>query len=180
MNTEHLIETAKSVGFDDAGALDVSKLEFLQEVRDMCAADKCHNYGRSWSCPPAAPSLEEMRDKVKNYSQGLLVQTVGHLEDSLDFEEMMAAAARHAERFDKLWDALKAEYPDLYPMGSGGCQKCGPGNCAYPDAPCRFPEKLAYSMEACGLVVSRVATDNDMKYNHGKDTICYTAAFLLD
>ncbi|MDR1217403.1 MAG: DUF2284 domain-containing protein [Oscillospiraceae bacterium] len=51
--------------------------------------------------------------------------------------------------------------------------------CVYPDAPCRFPDKLAYSMEACGLFVSRVCTDNGLKYNHGKDTICYTACFLL-
>jgi predicted metal-binding protein len=177
-NYEKLTDLAKSVGFDDAGALDVSKLEFLQEVRDMCAADKCQKYNRSWSCPPAAPSLEEMRERVKKYSNGLLVQTVGHLEDSLDFEEMMAAAKRHGERFERLWDALKAEYPGLYPMGAGGCSKCE--KCTYPDAPCRFPDKVASSMEACGLFVSKVVTDNGMKYNHGKDTICYTACFLLE
>jgi predicted metal-binding protein len=178
MDYEKLKRLADEAGFDDAGRMDVSKLEFLQDVRDMCAADKCQNYGRSWSCPPAAPGLEEMRDKVREYSEGLLVQTVGRLEDSLDFEEMMAAAKRHSDNFDRLRDALSAEYPRLYPMGSGGCSRCKP--CAYPDAPCRFPDKLAYSMEACGLFVSRVCTDNGLKYNHGKDTICYTACFLLD
>jgi predicted metal-binding protein len=177
-NYENLKKIAREAGFDDAGRLNVSKLEFLQDVRDMCAADKCHNFNRSWSCPPAAPSLEEMRDRVKKYSGGLLVQTVGHMEDSLDFEEMMAAAKRHSENFERLWDALAPDYPGLFPMGAGGCGKCQP--CAYPDAPCRFPDKLAYSMEACGLFVSRVCTDNDMKYNHGKDTICYTACFLLE
>jgi predicted metal-binding protein len=164
-------------GFDDAGFMDVSKLEFLQEVRDMCAADKCHNYNRSWSCPPAAPTLEAMREKVRGYSGGLLVQTVGQLEDSLDFEGMGEAGQRHKDNFDRLWDALAADYPALYPMGAGGCSKCQ--SCAYPDAPCRFPDKLAYSMEACGLYVSRVCTDNGMKYNHGKDTICYSSCFLL-
>jgi predicted metal-binding protein len=178
MDYEKLTATAKTCGFDAAGELDVGKLEFLQDVRDMCAADKCHNYGRSWSCPPAAPALEDMRDTVKKYSRGLLVQTVGQLEDSLDFDEMMASAARHAESFDKLWDILREDYPGLYPMGSGGCKKCP--QCAYPDAPCRFPDKLCYSMEACGLFVSRVVSDNGMKYNHGKDTICYTACFLLE
>lgn len=175
---ERLKKLAADSGFDDAGYMDVSGLQFLTEVRDMCAADKCHNYNRSWACPPAAPTLDEMRDKVKQYTGGLLVQTVGHLEDSLDFDEMMAAAKRHGENFTKLWDALTPEYPNLYPMGAGGCAKCQP--CAYPDAPCRFPDKLAYSMEACGLFVSRVCTENGMKYNHGKDTICYTSCFLLE
>jgi len=177
MDFTQLIAMAKDAGFEDAGALDVSKLEFLQEVRDMCASDKCHNYGRSWSCPPAAPSLEEMRDKVKQFKDGLLVQTVGQLEDNLDFEEMMASAKRHSERVTALWHTLRAEFPDLYPMGAGGCSKCE--KCTYPDEPCRFPDELMYSMEACGLVVSRVATDNGMKYNHGKDTICYSSCFLL-
>ncbi|MDR2665483.1 MAG: DUF2284 domain-containing protein, partial [Oscillospiraceae bacterium] len=91
-NYDKLKKLAIDTGFDDAGFMDVSKLEFLQEVRDMCAADKCHNYNRSWSCPPAAPTLESMREKVRGYSGGLLVQTVGQLEDSLDFE-MMAETA---------------------------------------------------------------------------------------
>jgi predicted metal-binding protein len=173
-----LRSVALDAGFDDAGFLNVPGLEFLQEVRDMCAADKCHNYNRSWSCPPAAPSLDEMRSKVLGYSGGLLVQTVGKLEDSLDFDGMMDAAHRHMGNFDRLWDLLRPEYPNLYPMGAGGCSKCNP--CAYPDAPCRFPDKLTYSMEACGLLVSRVCTDNGMKYNHGKDTICYSACFLLE
>ena len=177
MDINKLTAMAEAAGFEAAGALDVSKLEFLQEVRDMCASDKCHNYGRSWSCPPAAPSLEEMRGIVERYKDGLIVQTVGHLEDNLDFEEMMASAKRHSERVTALWKTMLADYPGLYAMGAGGCTKCE--KCAYPDEPCRHPDELMYSMEACGLVVSRVATDNGMKYNHGKDTICYTACFLL-
>lgn len=170
---------ALDCGFDEAGALNVEKLEFLQEVRDMCAADKCHNYGRSWSCPPASPSLEEMRETVKKYSAGLLVQTVTQLEDSLDYEGMMDASKRHTENMDKLYVKLKSLYPDMYPMGAGGCQRC-PNGCSYPDSPCRFPDMLIYSMEACGLFVSKVCTDSDMKYNHGKDTLAYTACFLLE
>ena len=173
------IEMARAAGFDAAGELDITKLEFLQDVRDMCSADKCHNYNRSWSCPPAAPSLEEMRDKVLKYSGGVLVQTVTQLEDSLDYEGMMDAARRHAENMNRLYAEFKSVYPGMYAMGSGGCRKCENG-CTYPDAPCRFPDTLTYSMEACGLFVSKVCTDNNMKYNHGKDTLAYTSCFLFE
>jgi predicted metal-binding protein len=63
-------------------------------------------------------------------------------------------------------------------MGTGGCSRCA--KCAYPDEPCRFPDKLCPSMEGAGLVVNEVCTANGLKYNHGKDTICYTGCYLLD
>jgi Predicted metal-binding protein (DUF2284). len=119
-----------------------------------------------------------MRDKVLNYSGGILVQTVTQLEDNLDFEGMMDAAKRHGANMNKLYTAFKSTYPTMYAMGAGGCQKCE--SCTYPDEPCRFPDTLTYSMEACGLVVSRVCTDNNMKYNHGKDTLAYTSCFLFE
>jgi len=175
---DELISLAKSCGFTEAALLDVSTLEFLPEVRDMCASGKCEKFGRSWSCPPAAPSLENMRETVKKYSKGLIVQTVGLIEDSYDFEAMMAAAKKQIENFGRLWDALEPLYPGLYPMSTGGCSKCK--KCTYPDAPCRFPQRMAYSMEACGLFVSKVCTDNGSKYNYGPNTIAYTGCFLLE
>ena len=178
VNYDELISLAKSCGFTEATPMDVGTLEFLQDVRDMCNSDQCHNYGRSWSCPPASPSLEEMREKVKSFSKGILVQTVGQLEDSYDWEGIQAAAKSQSESFDKLWNALEPMYPSLYPMGTGGCSKCD--KCTYPDEPCRFPERMACSMEACGLFVSKVCTDNGTKYNYGPNTIAYTGCFLLE
>lgn len=177
LDYEKLTALARDCGFTEAGPLDVSTLEFLPEVRDMCAADRCHNYCKSWSCPPAAPSLEEMREKVQAFREGILVQTVGELEDSYDFEGMEAAAKSQTKAIYKLWDALEPEYPGLFPMGTGGCTRCA--KCTYPDAPCRFPDRMAYSMEACGLYVSKVCVDNGMKYNYGPNTLAYTACFLL-
>ncbi len=119
-----------------------------------------------------------MRGTVERYSGGILVQTVTQLEDSLDYEGMMEAASRHKDNMNRLYTELRRLYPNMYAMGSGGCNKCE--KCTYPDEPCRFPDTLTYSMEACGLFVSRVCTDNGMKYNHGKDTLAYTSCFLLE
>jgi predicted metal-binding protein len=119
-----------------------------------------------------------MQEKVSKYSNGLIVQTVGQLEDSFDFEEMQASAVRHKVSFDALRKTLRAEYPGLFAMGSGGCARCT--ECTYPAAPCRFPEESSASMEACGLVVSRVCADNGVKYNYGPNTLAYTACFLLE
>lgn len=179
LDYEKLIAQAKECGFTEAGPLDVATLEFLPEVRDMCASDRCQSYGKNWACPPACGSLDDMREKVKGYSRGLLVQTVGQLEDNLDWEAMQQAGADQAESFRKLSDELENEYPNLLGMGTGTCTKCV--KCTYPDGqPCRFPNRLTYSMEACGLFVSRVCSDNNMKYNYGPNTVAYTACFLLE
>jgi predicted metal-binding protein len=179
LDYEKLTAQAKACGFTEAEPLDVSTLEFMQEVRDMCASDRCHAYGKNWACPPACGSLEEMRDKVKVYAKGLLVQTVGQLEDNMDWEAMQQAAADHAESFVRLHDDLLKDHPGLLAMGAGTCTRCK--TCTYAEGkPCRFPDKLTYSMEACGLFVSKVCTDNSMKYNYGPNTVAYTACFLLE
>ena len=177
MENEKLAELAKECGFTYCAPLDIGTLHFLQEVREMCNAKQCGSYGASWSCPPACPPLEEIRERAKAYRVGALVQTVGDIEDSCDWDGMMEAGARHKTHFGRMWDELEKIYPSIFAMGAGVCMLCG--SCAYPDKPCRFPERLSLSMEACGLYVAKVCADNGLKYNYGAGTIAYTSCFLL-
>jgi len=175
---DELAEAAKECGFTHFAKLDISTLEFMQEIRDMCNPKQCKNYNTSWSCPPACASLEEMRDRVKNYTTGILVQTVGEIEDSLDWDGIMEAGARHKENFGKMRVKLNKKYPSLFAMGAGECKICE--TCTYPENPCRFPEKMEVSMEACGLFVSKVCKDNNLVYNYGPEYIAFTSCFLVE
>ena len=69
-------------------------------------------------------------------------------------------------------------YPDMLALGAGACTVCK--SCAYPDSPCRFPQKAVSSMESYGILVNQVCTDNHMKYYYGSGTIAYTSCFLLE
>ena len=178
VNYDEILQKAKDCGFTAAAKLDISTLEFLPEVREMCAADKCNMYGKSWACPPACGTLDEMAEKVKGYHEGILVQTVGQLEDSLDWEAMQETSEAQAKNFAALEQELVKDYPNLWAMGTGTCTKCK--KCTYPDAPCRFPDQVFASMEACGLYVSKVCTDNGLPYNYGPNTLAYTACYLLE
>ncbi len=173
-----LKELAKQCGFTVAEDLDPATLKFLPEVREMCAADRCQQYNKSWACPPACGTLEEMTEKAKRYSKGIIVQTVGDREDSYDFEAMMEIARQNGESFVKLADALVDAKIDCFPMGAGGCRRCK--KCTYPDAPCRFPDKLFSSMEACGLNVSSVCAANGVTYNYGPQKMAYTCCVLYN
>jgi len=177
-NYNELAATAKECGFTQYAQLDISTLEFLQEIRDMCNPEQCRNYNKSWSCPPACAPLEEMRERVKAFKTGILVQTVGELEDSLDWDGIMETGAQHKENFGKMRAELSKKLSKLMAMGAGECKICE--TCTYPDNPCRFPEKMEVSMEASGLFVSKVCTDNNLKYNYGQEKIAFTSCFLVE
>lgn len=176
MEGNELLTLATECGFSVAAPLDPRTLKFLPEVRDMCAADKCRNYGRSWSCPPACGGLAEIEVRCRAYDKGLLVQTIAHQEDEYDYETLLNTSNVHNENFQRLTDALYARGLDMLPMGAGGCLRCE--ICSYPDAPCRFPELMFPSMEACGLLVSQVCTDNGVPYYYGPGTIAYVSCYL--
>ena len=174
---EYFASLARAQGFETVAALEPATLEFLPEVREMCAADRCRSYGKNWSCPPACGSLEDWKARCGRYQRGLLLQTVGEREDSWDFEAMEEAALRNRERVDALAEALLADGADFLFLAAGTCTRCE--TCTYPDAPCRFPEKLFPSMEACGLFVSKVCADNGVAYYYGDDKIAYTCCLLF-
>ena len=144
----------------------------------MCSTDKCHMYGRNWSCPPACGTLEECAADISGYKKGIIVQTKGELEDEFDGEGMMETEALHKEHFVKMHDQLKKFFPKLLSLGAGCCTRCA--KCSYPDAPCRFPEKRFSSMEAYGMLVTQVCQDIGIEYYYGPGTITYTSCFFLE
>jgi len=175
---EQWITRALESGFDAAGTLDCSTIILRTEAREACKSDKCRRYGRSWSCPPGCGSLDECAARIRRYSKGLIVQTVGKLEDEFDGEGMMDAARRHAENFRRLSKELREHYPDMLPLGTESCATCD--LCTYPDSPCRDPFGASSPMEAFGMMVGDVCRANGMEYYHGKGTITFTGCFLLE
>ena len=172
-----LLRMAEEAGFTHAAPLDPATIELKEEVRAMCADNSCGQYEKRWSCPPGCGTLEACGERIAGYRAGILVQTVGELEDSMDVEAMMEAEAAHKASFQKLYADLRGIFSDMLALGAGCCTQCGA--CSYPDAPCRFPEKMVSSMEAYGMLVLDVCRRNDLKYYYGPGTIAYTSCFLL-
>lgn len=174
-----LTDMALEFGFSYAAPLEAAQLEFRPEVREMCNANSCHSYGKNWCCPPACPSLDEMREAMADYGEGVLMQTTGKLEDDFDLETMMDIQKQHKENLDRFVEAAARLYgrKNILPMGAGTCQRCE--KCTYPDAPCRFPDKRIVSMEAYGLLVTQVCQSGGLDYYHGPGTMSYMSCLLL-
>lgn len=178
MTCEELCALALENGFSASVPLDVSTLKALPEVRDMCAVNTCGAYGTKWSCPPGCGELSECDAKMKQYSKGIIVQYIGDIEDTMDWEGIMDAQKTYNETFLKFMDVFFELYPDGLPLGAGACTKCK--KCTYPDEPCRFPGQAFSSMEAYGLFVSDVCRQNNIPYNYGGEKMCYTGCILYN
>ena len=178
LDMTELERLAKEVGFTHIGYLKRSTIELMPEVRQMCSSNSCGAYRKKWCCPPACGTLEECGQRLQKYDHGILVQTMGVLEDSFDYETMMDTEAAHKEHFDALEEILRRQYPDMLAIGAGACTRCPV--CTYPDSPCRFPERAFASMEAYGMLVTQVCKANDRTYYYGPNPIAYTSCYLLE
>lgn len=178
MDYKKIEELALFCGFSHMGKLDANTINVRQEVRDACAENKCHAYGKNWSCPPACGDLKECEAIIRKYKNGLILQTKGELEDSFDFEEMMNLEKSHKRAITKFISEITQIHPDAFVLGAGTCTTCK--ECTYPDEPCRFPEKRVSSMEAFGMVITDVCQANNIPYYYGEGTLTYVGCVLLD
>ena len=169
-------QKAVSAGFSYAIPLNPATLTAREDVRSMCAQDRCNAYGKNWTCPPHCGALEICEEKMGSFTRGILVQTVGTTKKAIDSKAYRETEKKHLQQFYALTAAVKSTHPQALCLGSGGCRICG--KCAYPE-PCRFPEKACSSMEAYGLFVTDVCRDNGLAYHYGENTIAYTACILF-
>ena len=177
MKIDQLEQIAREAGFTCFAPLDIKTIELKEEVRQMCADNVCHQYNKRWSCPPGCGTLEECRQRIGSYSYGILVQTVGEVEDSFDYDSMKEMESSHKKNFQRMLDILRQSCDHLLPLSAGACTCCE--HCTYPDAPCRFPDRMTASMEAYGMIVLEVCKANGMQYYYGSDKIAFTSCFLL-
>lgn len=171
-----LAALALDCGFSRSGPLNAGGLAVREEVRAACAENKCRAYGSNWTCPPACGTLEECRARLHSFAAGLILQTTGSLEDSLDYEAMEDIGRRHREHINAFGDALEKRGIGFLLLGAGPCGRCK--TCAYPE-PCLFPRRMISSMEAYGLVVSDVCRDNGLSYYYGAGTLTYVGCVLF-
>ena len=174
---EQLLQLLKEIGFETVAELDIATLKALPEIRKMCEVNTCGAYNTTWTCPPGCGTVEECAEIIKRYQNGILVQTVGDIEDSFDWEGITEVKETHRQRFLKGAGLMREKLDQVLPLGDGTCHNCE--TCTYPDEPCRFPERAIASMEAYGLFVSDVCRKNGILYNYGPDKMCYTGCYLF-
>ncbi|MGI5824223.1 MAG: DUF2284 domain-containing protein [Bacillota bacterium] len=165
-------------GVWEYGLVDTKDLVFLDEVREICKANSCRKYGTTWACPPAVGTMEECREKVMQYGQGLMFTGKYRLRSPFDWKGMMKGLAEFKEICSIVDEKAKEYCRDYFILDVEGCDICE--KCTYPDAPCRFPEKMHPSVEGYGMLVSAVAKKAGVRYDNGEGTVTYLGMILFN
>lgn len=174
--TEKLKTIALKTGFWETGMIQIDTLHYNSVVRKICI-EKCQYYGTSWACPPAVGTLEQCRKRCEQYDYMMLFSGKYEIEDFFNSAKLLESISwfkKMVERFDKKISNFLSSYILLSNEGCGVCQSC-----TWPDAPCRFPDKLYHSIEGYGFNINQLADYAKMRYNNGQNTITYFGALLF-
>jgi predicted metal-binding protein len=159
----------------------------------MCKSSsyKCPSYNHSWSCPPAAPYLE---DEISTYEAYYLIYTRIDLEEYIRqekkkhpnrselyiksnyfYNEMETTAL--VEEMDTFLAQYEKNYSKKLLLYSGTCRYCKMHNmveCTYDsEEPCRFPQHIQYSMEAVGIEVVKTVINLDLDIEYPSQKYIY-------
>ena len=172
-----MIDRLLALGADRAATVSTSVIPFEPALREMCMMNSCGMYGQNYTCPPHAGEPAELIAKATAFSNITLFQKVYPLEDSYDFEGMIAAKEEFHHLTADVLEACREELGDFLLLGAGACPICP--RCGAADGiPCRFPDKTYGNLESYCIQVAQLAKLCDMRYVNGADTVTYFGAIL--
>lgn len=110
--------------------------------------DGCPHYNLSYTCPPNSPRFTEY---TKNYEYSLVIAMYMKIEENNTINDIHPYLRRI---LSDLLIPLEVKMDGLLTDG-GRCRYCE--KCTYVDnLPCRFPDKIRFSMEAMGIDLDKV------------------------
>jgi predicted metal-binding protein len=176
---ESIRQLALAAGASRAAWVEPADIPILPELQDYCRQNSCGHYATSWAGPPAIGEVAELSAMVHSCVAGLVVQTIGQLEDAYDYPGMLAARTRHAEIFPSVLATVRRAAPDwpILGLSAGCCHICG--KCTYPDQPCLHPDEAIAPVEGYGIYVNAMLTLAGLHYNNGPDTVSYVGLILF-
>lgn len=176
---QKLVKAALAAGAHKAIMLPAETIVLSDTFREICRTGGCGAYGRCWVCPPHIGEIHELMAKVRAFPKALWYQSVGTIEDSFDFEGMMAAGRDHALLGQRIQAAaeelITGEFLHLSCGGCHLCEKCA----AVEGKPCRMPDKVLHPMEGYGVDVYQTTKDTDLKYINGQNTVTFFGMILF-
>lgn len=155
--------------------IDTAELAFSERIRHICETE-CPMYGKTWACPPGVGTVPECQARVLAYPHALMITTVTEVSDIADIEETLTTRAPHEEITRQVRDLFRAQGVETYVLSTEACAHCE--HCAYPDEPCRFPDKMFPCVESHGIIVTDIAEKHGIEFMNGNlvtwfSLICY-------
>lgn len=129
-------------------------LVFSPRVRYICQTE-CPMYNTNWACPPAVGTLEACKERVMAFDEGLIIATITEVSDIANIQETLDTRAPHEEITRQVLALVKAQASETLTLSTEACAHCA--RCTWPNAPCRFPQRMFPCVESHGILVTDLA-----------------------
>ncbi len=149
-------------------------LVFSEKVRHICQTE-CPMYNTTWACPPAVGTVEECRARCLEYEDFLMVSTVTEVADIENMELTLATRKEHEAITRQVAELIRDQGCQTMTLSTESCAICD--HCAYPDGPCRFPEKMFPCVESHGILVTDLAEQCGMEFFNGNIVTWFSVIF---
>lgn len=134
----------------------IARFRDAERIAEYCRS--CPNYGRSWGCPPFEFRVEEY---LAGYDSVLLVATkITPQTRDLPITDATALIRPERIRLERRLLEMERLHNGRSFAYVGTCLYCPAGTCTRPDGkPCRHPEWVWPSLEACGFDIARTTSE---------------------
>lgn len=156
--------------------VNISDLTFSDRVRYICETE-CPQYGRSWACPPAVGTVEECSARCAAYERAFVFTTVSEVPDMENLEEMLTCRSGHEEVTRRVRKLFADAGFETLTLSTESCAICD--TCAYPDGPCRFPDKMFPCVESYGILVTELAERCGIEFMYGGNVVTWFSVILF-
>lgn len=152
------------------------EIEFSTRVRWICQHE-CQRYNTTWACPPAVGTVEECKRKCLSYKECFLFSTIASVSDVINFEETLATRGEHEEITASVEAFIREQGTPCMALSTESCDICE--QCAYPDGPCRHPNRMHPCLESHGIIVSELAEKFSMDFTLSPTEILWFSLIFL-
>ena len=134
----------------------IARFRDAERFMGFCRA--CRNFGHSWACPPFGFEVDEY---LAGYETTLIVATrITPEEHAIPFSEAKRLIRPERQRHERRLLDMERQYGGRSFAYAGTCLYCPEGTCTRPEGkPCRHPELVRPSIEACGFDVGRTTSE---------------------
>ena len=155
--------------------IDTDELAFSQRVRYICQTE-CPMYNTTWACPPAVGSVADCRERVMAFKEGLLIATITEVNDLANIAETLATRADHEEITRQVLAMVRQQAGQTLTLSTEACTHCE--HCTWPEAPCRFPDRMFPCLESHGILVTDLAEKRGIEFQFSGNTVTWFSLIL--
>ncbi len=174
-----LSRLAQELGIETCLEFDAGLLVPEQRIRDLCFENRCGNYGNNYMCPPHIGSVEEIKVRLKEFRQGVLLQYSKALDVTSDIKGLRQTKVDFHNMVLRLEECLRSRgLKQVWGMIGGNCALCEICKAETGD-PCPHTDKARTSLESLAInvvgLLEKLSLDSDFR----PDRITWTGCILF-